>query len=181
MDGEEDYKILRANWEMARRETALKRKRRREEEKKGQAKRLKGVEGKGTELDKKFLESLKKLKVKELKLICMGNHLFKSGSKPQLIERIFMTNKHGGAGPCPKCAHNLFIFFDETTDEPTGLECRNTSLYRERCPHKATITPSNKSTVLTHTLRDTKDGLLQSVGIITQEIAPDSDPSQPDK
>mmetsp|Transcript_36288 Transcript_36288/g.58273 ORF Transcript_36288/g.58273 Transcript_36288/m.58273 type:complete len:183 (+) Transcript_36288:166-714(+) len=148
-----------------RRETAARRKRRRAEEKTEQVKRLKSQEGKADESDKKFLECLKKLKVKELKVLCESNYLFKSGSKPQLIERIFSTKKHGGAGPCPNCAHNLFIFYNKRTHDPNSVECRNTSLYGESCTYNAKITRSNKATVLSHKLRDTKDGFLLSVGI----------------
>jgi len=93
------------------------------------------------------------LKIPQLQKLCKSNHLMfsgrrkrtifffissnqrHSGSKSQLIERLFSVYKHGGPGPCPRCKRPRLATlyqFDSATDDAETAATDSVSLSHEK-------------------------------------------------
>ena len=89
-----------------------------------QAERTKGIRDERKAAAKKFLETfsdpwigvaMKKLKVGDLSTLLAANHMMKSGSRVELVERLPRCRSHGSPGPCPECRHPK-LFFEYGSD-----------------------------------------------------------------
>ena len=59
--------------------------------------------------------AMPKLKVGDLSTLLAANHMMKSGSKVDLVERLARCRSHGSPGPCPECRHPK-LFFEYGSD-----------------------------------------------------------------
>ena len=134
---------------------------------------------------------MNKLSLAALKALCRAKHLFPSGTKADLVNRLMGCLRHGHRSECGKCKFPKLelVYSKEREDnkedwetEPIAIQCTQTLMSNDKeqkCGWFNKITTTNKNVVLDFRLQDNLKGHLASVGIKCRKYVPPQPPRSP--